>query len=422
MDIRQKLIEAIGREIIGPAPHPAYSAEDGEELILSRIHGTPKSRYGVAMLYPQLTINEGEVDDKTASAVEPLFAEENEELKGSRITDITGSEDDEEPVSLANQFLPSAMGFTLRFKRTPAQNTIILKTSAAAYEREKGFRPVLKVAPENAGQMPVTKANGEVIESEFWKRKSFAIDPVTIDLGTIKKEKIVKDIPLIQADKGDWLKLKIYNRTTPADDSEGFLTLTFVLVNCMKSVTDGSRNDKYILYQTKLRLETENEALIAPYSERVAATNTAEEDQLKLLYRKKRVYAIGHGTAVNWKLRNLGVESVETSAIPVYEMPQVAPAGDVVQSMYDLSTEGNWGQAAGILNDLLSAYEQWINGIEKEKEGLESQYQKAAAASIAKCRECYDRIKRGIETLLAAEENSDLVRCFRWMNSAMPWQ
>ncbi len=37
-------------------PHPAYSDPDtGEEILLERVHGSPKLRYGAGMLYPQST-------------------------------------------------------------------------------------------------------------------------------------------------------------------------------------------------------------------------------------------------------------------------------------------------------------------------------------------------------------------------------
>ena len=56
MNIREEIIDAVKREIVGPCPNPNYiDDETREELLLANIHGSPKSRYGAGMLYPQQT-------------------------------------------------------------------------------------------------------------------------------------------------------------------------------------------------------------------------------------------------------------------------------------------------------------------------------------------------------------------------------
>ena len=58
MDIRNEIVDAVIKEIIGPCPNPNYLDEEtGEEILLASVHGAPKSRYGAGMLYPQQTSN-----------------------------------------------------------------------------------------------------------------------------------------------------------------------------------------------------------------------------------------------------------------------------------------------------------------------------------------------------------------------------
>ena len=65
MNIRDEIVDAVHKEIVGPDPSPKYKDEKtGEEILLASVHGSPKSRYGAGMLYPQQTINNEEVDSE----------------------------------------------------------------------------------------------------------------------------------------------------------------------------------------------------------------------------------------------------------------------------------------------------------------------------------------------------------------------
>ena len=79
--------------------------------------------------------------------------------------------------------------------------------------------------------------------------------------------------------------LRVFNRTTGEDKK--FLTYTFVLINALQSVTDDAANPNKILFQNELILATENNNLIAPYKEKHLVSDTDEEKELNLLYRKK---------------------------------------------------------------------------------------------------------------------------------------
>ena len=97
-----------------------------------------------------------------------------------------------------------------------------------------------------------------------------------------------------------WLSVKVFDRSTKNEKQEGFLTYTFVLINNLSGQTDDSINSNNILYQNRLVLTTENDHLIAPYKERNSISDTEEDRELNLLYRKKRIFSIGHGSSVVW--------------------------------------------------------------------------------------------------------------------------
>lgn len=423
MNTRYEIINAIEREIIGPCPNPAYTdSETGEELLLARIHGSPKTRYGGAMLYPQLTENLGETDDGQSSSGGLQDEAQPDDIQGERVADLAGAESDEEPVSLANQFLPSALGLTIRIKDIDQDDMIEIDVRSACYIKGQDHKNVLKVNAEGGPPVAVQRTNGDLLDSEYWVRRPFKLDTVHFNPAAGKNGKMLLDQVMVRDGESAWLALKIYDRTTEKDKTDGCRTITFVLVNCKTSGTATPLSDRHILYQNKLILKVTNPELILPYSERTAATDTDEENQLRLLYRQKRIFGIGHGTAVNWYGEYKSVTHIETSAMPVFEMPQVAPSGDVELSMYALSDEGNWDAGLGSLDKLKEDYSNWIADMESSISGLDETYRPAATINAAKCRECLSRISEGIAILKNALPDSFTVRSFRWMNRAMIWQ
>ncbi len=427
MDLREELVKAINEEIVGPAANPKYKDDTtGEEILLRYIHGTPKSRYGAGMLYPKATKNIGESDtEENTTGVEPT--ENGIKEKSRNVTGKASNEelDYEEPVGMANQFLPSAMGFTVRFNENQEKATVNLCVESAHYIKGTGEKELKRINKEGKTETQTYK-NGESKFSDYWVRKPIKIEfDLNINAVFERKEK-KKKIILHKNESGkDWLSLNIYDRSLQDED---YITLTFVLINEIEATGSRAEDDSHILYQNELTLNAINENLIAPYKERTRASDTDEEKELNLLYRKKRIFGIGHGVSVEWEGQSEDnsekecVSKIKTAIIPKYEMPQIAPTTDVALSMYELSDLGNWEAAKNSLKNLINEYDKWINEISEFSIKLDDSYQDAASKSIEKCRNTLKRIKHGINYLIEAEESSNLVKSFRWMNRAMLWQ
>lgn len=427
-DIRNELIVALEQEIIGPCPNPEYIDEEtGEELLLAKVHGSPQARYGAAMLYPKQVPAEQLPDDDSVSSDEGI-----EEDVPSSETDSESSglyepesDSDEEPVGLANQFKPSAMGFTVRFKTDLVNDKITLSFESAQYEKGEGDK--IKKRKDRDGIIENVQYNNEDVTSGYWVRKSIQINPVTLELkDLISTNNPVYEKVLFSKDEKPWLKLSIYNRTTTEDKNDGCVTLTFTLINDIKANSDFRVNTQNILFQNRLKLTTENPDLITHFRGRQSSIDTSEERELDLLYRDKQIYAIGHGSAVKWEEVNDSgkVSEIYTAVIPDYEMPQIAPTTHVELSMLDLSDFGNWEEAKSSIEKLGSEYERWVDKttkLAKKSPELEN-YRDAANRNAKKCQITLDRIKGGIQILLEADENSDVIKAFRWMNRAMIWQ
>ena len=442
-DIRTQLIDSLNKELIGPSPNPEYlDPETNEELLLARVHGSPQARYGAAMLFPKEVPAEQQPDNESGGNNDNTD-EENEEIDPPGLNKLSDghteeeSGSNEEPVGLANQFKPSAMGFTVRFRTDQQDDTIKLLVKSAEYNKANGQRKIKKrndngeieyitFEKQNAGS-----DKPEIIEysSDYWIRRPKVIEPVTLNLMNIlNKKNPAFEEPLVTKNDRTWLKLNIHDRTTNQDSEEGFVTLTFTIINDIKAESDYRVNTANILFQNELKLTTDNPDLIAPYPEKHSSIDTIEEDELKLLYRKKQTFAIGHGTAVTWKSKyEIGsrrVTDIETAILPVFEMPQIAPTSYVELSMYNLSDLENWDTSKQSLKKLEDDYQDWVKTLSiqaTDSPELEN-YRAAAKVNAEKCNKSLERIKKGIKILMDADENSDVINAFRWMNRAMIWQ
>lgn len=437
MNVRDEIIEAVKREIVGPAPNPNYLDEaTGEEILLASVHGSPNSRYGAGMLYPQQEVNYGVVEGKEDDKIDVEEHEVKIDYESGDYKDHIRSnynsegELDEEPVGMANQYLPSAMGFTIRLNSRQQDDQIEIRIFSAYYEKGKDKKPKKHVNKNGEIEIYANK-EGKTFDSDYWIRRPIQVDPLIFNTNSLfeGRDKSINKVLKKNYKGQDWLVLRIFNRTTKEDEAEGFLTYTFVLLNALKSTTDDSRNGDKILFQNELSLSTENNKLIVPYKERVLTSDTDEEKELNLLYRNKRVFSIGHGTSVQWETKNdpiTGSETVSkvwTSVLPQYDLRQVAPTSHVELSMFELSDLGNWMLAKDSLFKLKEEYQNWILKMESTliSEEFEA-YLEAAKLNIEKCKLSLNRISKGIDLLVNSEEDSDLVKCFRWMNRAMIWQ
>ncbi|MCX2476087.1 helicase-related protein [Pedobacter sp. MC2016-05] len=422
MNTRHEIISALEREIVGPSPNPVYlDPETGEELLLSRVHGTPKGRYGGGMLYPQSTLNLGQADTEGLEVTSDEQGEEGTDLLSSGPDSFEGAEDrDEEPVGLANQFFPSAMGMTARFSTSQPDAKLKVEISSAFYRRGTGQTAIFKRDAEGNTSAATTR-DGRPITSAYATRVPLNISPVILNLSELKgRGQVFCDI-LHRNDATPWLSLKVFNRTSASEEAQQLITLTIVIINEIGPTNGVSADDWFILYQNKISIFALDNNIIMPYQERVSSTDTADERQMMLLYRKKRMFAIGHGAAVKWDGEGESVKMLSTFTLPVYEMPQVAPSGDVELSMLELSDIGNWETGVQSLQQMVASYSEWIKDMEEQAALLNGDYLLAAETNIAECKRCLDRIDSGVK-LLVDPDSAELRKAFRWMNWVMLWQ
>jgi len=421
MALRDELVDALHRELVGPAPGLPFMQLNREEVICHP--DSPRLRYGAGILFPTRMMVErqedGNADSDTADGddIEAVEPPDGEELQA---TGEPGQKADERgdaqvetdlEVNRANQFLPSALGLTALLE---VPESLTIRISAAQYE------------PQPMPDSGYTTAEGRHVDHLAWYR--IPIDQI-IELSAadlLAEERVTREWPLDGCLGDAQLMLHVFSRPGPVGDAVDparVRFVTFTLLN--RTASGGYAKDEDCFFQCSLTVETPEQAFLA-YPDRELGPFALEDDRvLALLYRHRRVYAVGHGCSADWaEDSGMRTASVWSSTLPTYEIKPILPAE---LPGLDLRIAGMAGEAAAeglsLCRQLANGYEDWILTREQEAAnpvGIPPGPLRAAAeANLAACRQALHRIRRGIDLL---EVDAEALRAFGLMNQAMVMQ
>ena len=157
-DVRDKLLDFVRADLVGPAHGPNEDLED-----------QPSIRYSAGVLFPQeVKVNESaaiggiESDDveNVEAAIDPIDMEEKQEMESSGSEPVDTDYDD--TVTLANEYKPSAIGLTFVVPQEALEITVSAR--AAVYDMES--------RPSTDGQH----------QNTIWKRKPLTLEPRSLPL------------------------------------------------------------------------------------------------------------------------------------------------------------------------------------------------------------------------------------------------
>ncbi len=362
-DVRDKLLDFIRDDLVGPAHSPDETLED-----------QPSIRYSAGVLFPQeVKINEsaatGGIESDDVEDVETAFDPIDVEEKPA--TESSGSEpgdtEYDDTVTLANEYKPSAIGLTFAVPQEAREITI--SVHAAVYSTES--RP---------------SADGQH-QNTVWKRRPLSLEPLSVQLprGSIEHTTV---------DDG----LKICLRVSERADRR---IVTASLYNSSHVHSSESRT----FYQTGFSIHcTDPDLELMEYRDLhdVEALDD-EELSLEMMYRDRKVYAMGHGCAANWEGGENGTQTVMTETIPCVVVPPVEPrSGDNVYLNMQFLQGGSEDAATAIpvaLSALCEEYENWVKVQDVRATKLHTKYQGVAASNLGLCRVAVARMRRGVEVL-----------------------
>ena len=412
---RKFIVDFLRKEIVGPTPGDPDVQLD--EKIL-RTQDPPRKRYGAGVLFPiraqVLRQEEMSTDEDFPEGAES--PELDQAVETSKLDDSVGtktasndsSEDTDEGVKLANEFLPSAMGLSALLDNP---RRLLVDVSAAIYRHQDIQQEELQ--PEK--------------QTDKGGRKTFKAwrqEPINRSIELSPKE-LLRGKPfyktVFEKDGDPALVLHVLSRHMGSQQSR---LITFTLVNRLKSDNRTPKNSACFFQCSFSVRELGNKACFLSYPERGYDDEDSEELSLRLLYRHQHTFAVGHGCAPEWEGESNGCASlIRTEVLPKYEIRPVLPTKiEGLDLQMGKLMGSDTSASTALCGKLADEYEQWIAAREREtnsQSDLPLELKGTAHRHIKDCRECLRRMRDGTALLT---EDPDSALAFRLMNEAMLMQ
>lgn len=415
---RDFIVDFLRKELVGPSPgHPAVQI-DGEEIL--RPQDPPRQRYGAGILFPMKAqvISQDETaegEDVTGDAESPEQDEIVASQDGSETVPVEISPGETPPetdrdVTLANEFLPSAMGLSALVE---VPERLLVNVSVGVYENE-----------ELKWETRRDKEGREYFPKAWWRR---AIDR-SVDLTSAELLGSVSAIvekPVLEENGKPALVLHVVSRPHPqSEQSGGTRLITFTLVNRrLRQNKAPDNSDCFFQCGFSVR-DADGKLPFLAYPERSRDPEDPDELSLQLLYLHRQTFAIGHGCAPEWNEPSNGrTARIRTEVLPTYDLKPVLPTQveGLDLRMNELASNEP-DVASALCGRLADEYEDWISEREREtdeRSDLSPALKGTARTHMGNCRECLRRMREGI---LLLQQDSDVERAFRLMNEAMLMQ
>lgn len=450
LESRLSLLKGLRSEVVGPDPRGkaldclpksltreqawneliAVQQQTGEEILTRE---TPVRRYGAGVIFPRYSEESAAVVESGDLGLRDVQDDESNANAGSEAQAQARNKGfdvdaDDTGITATNAFKPSAVGLSFVIdleKLGPEKLRIVVASrfrigSQSWQQTDCGFYREHK--------LKLTDTNIEEPEQRdvsWWYRAPFVaggkapevlLDAHELDSGSERRQ--------LQGVDGyiGRIALRWHVRRWPGgEDRERLVTLT--LVN--ESKAGEYVLDAACLFQSGLVVEAPPEA-IGDYP-RALLPMSDDDDPLdddlvnRVIYSKRTVKAVGHGCSADWCCGDDGV-SLWTDVMPAWEMAPMAfditdahsrSARLPMRTFTEMSQDDS--AAFGLLENLVSSYENWINELKPDR--FPKELRMTADALVARCRRAAGRMRDGLVHLGGHDKN--VLRAFSLANRAM---
>lgn len=372
---RDEIVDELIKDLIGPA--------EGSDEMISDL---PLDRYVAGVLWP----SDGLLQDEVAAEPDSGEPEEN------------GADDS--PISQALMRYPTSMGITFSVDLSKA-SSVRIAVDAARYVPSTS-----RIGEDVAGRDRPSRRK-KTTKPESWLRTPAIIAPVDWDVSTPGAKRV-------DVDGAPGLQLYVYSRAP----KNGRTAVSVALQNTL-APPKGELRDAYAWFQVGLEISSP-ESAIADRSSHGVLSDDADLRSAALLYRKARVFAVGHGCAATWdrNTKSSSIDRVTSTFVPRQEVPRARPGGTSDRVDLRMSTLSNASddELANNLGRLVTEYRQWIDRLEASvDDDVEAGLVPVAHEHIARARKAANRVQQGINLVVG---DPDAGRAFRLANTAMQTQ
>ncbi len=364
-DTRSQVVDFLHAHAVGPL-----------NGVNETLHESPHKRYLMGTLYPA-----------NASSGE-LLTEEVDDTTGGSV----GEELADDPVTLANSWMPSSIGISFFIVGMPA---LTCSVWGARYE---GTRVKRK----------------EVFQREPIAERS---KPEVVTLSRPKERP--KEHQRSHADVlGGRARLEALWR--PVGDGH---LVTVTLRNVQNQADPAVVDPALCLHQVGLEC-TPVDGMIREYPSVDFLSRDPEEAELRLLHRNARVFGIGHGCAADWapsEDKRTAI-SVRSELMPSFTVPDVVTGGsddDILRLAKLADTSLTTAQLNAELSAFADRYGKWIKGLKEAHPDIPPSLHAARDALLDRLAGTLERIRRGIKVLAS---DPVVLHAFRLANQAMLMQ
>jgi len=391
-DVRQRLVEALELDLVGP--WPGHELE-GEAL---RRRDRPSHWYLTGFLVP-----------RNAPPEEIADADADDELGAEAGKNGIGDEGPPEPAAAKKAYYPSSMGLSMLLREDVS--TLRVRVTWGDYVKDAVPRSDLTSASANAD-------GGEEGQEEersvlIWRR--------------VPREQIL-DVLLspgertIEIPESLGLELHLLVRPVPTDALQGriprgTLSVSLFLVNGRRH-DQGAPDERYV-FQPELEIRSDLPFVPRPDLRGVqAGIDGWDEMVADLHYADVGEFATGHGVSADWDEVDGECRIIRTTWIPRVEVERTVTAvvPDVELGLEALGQLPDGAHAKAHLEGLVRHYRAWIAEKTKAAERLAGDRREVAEELLRRAAIAADRIERGVKVL---ETDVDALDAFRVANRAV---
>lgn len=363
-DIRDRVSEEIKNLLIGPY--------DGTNEVVS---GRLSLRYLAGILYP------------VGSTRGQLQQEESPESAGTGGGDEF-SADSENPLSLANEMLPSSVAISFCVYKGSDVN---VATSGGQYElKEK--------SPQK------------------WQRRQLPDSQLEINIEQSQKFYVL----------GGAAEIRVARRESSFSPKTEIITVALLNTHKItnKENVEATENIEKRIYQVTLSCKAEGGIL--PYEDASSKVDDLEEEILALQYSQNSVFAVGHGASVSWESDGRIADSVSIDYSPsarvyrpIFDSLQLDDgrafdSSEVLRLGYLASSNTLKHDAVSKLKSFVNFYGEWI---ELQKTiSVPLRYERSRDHLISEMSKCLVRMHRSVDLL---GQRDDCWQAFQLANAAM---
>ncbi|MGC4994170.1 helicase-related protein [Nocardia salmonicida] len=387
-DVRADFVDYVRRQLVGPFDGPA-------EIIFD----PPNRRYLMGTLFPRKAEFAGYVEQEGEAEDESPTAGGGDESQFS-----------DDPVSAANDFLPASQG--LSFFTTATELTVVAR--AAEYELLSGTAAVEALAAQEVRDGGPTEEQDEDPRQKspgsrrVWRRNQMTEAKVVITADDTEPQPIW----------GKKAEIHVRWREYPHGN-----LVTVTLVNARSIDSEHPKPGwEDILLQVEFDVSVDSAGELLEYPSVTMASHDPEEQELRLMHREARVFAIGHGCSPEWREFDGKVNGVRSEVMPTFVVPRVSAEGDSMRALdiaWLADTSTDTADLVRELDAFVDPYAAWIEQVGAEAAVLDDRYKDATVSVIKRLVRARDRMRAGVRVFAEHPDRAKLIEGFRLANRAM---